>query len=203
MGRAFDQPEHTFVVLLRGVNVGGVRMRMVDVCALLEDAGFRPCASVLASGNLVFRSRLTASEARSVVEALLAEAYGYPARALVLDAPALARHLAATPFAQTAERHSYVVFASDSAVLAEAATRAAESAAGSDVDRVAAGDGALYWNVVKGHSTTSPVAKALARSFAGAVNQNSESGTGFVTTRGATTLQKILVKCEALSPARG
>lgn len=42
-----------FVAFLRGVNVGGVNLKMPEVAAAFEDAGFTAVKTVLASGNVL------------------------------------------------------------------------------------------------------------------------------------------------------
>ncbi len=52
----------TYVVLLRGINVGGHKqVAMADLRGLLTDLGFAEPRSLLQSGNLVFRSRARGS----------------------------------------------------------------------------------------------------------------------------------------------
>ncbi|HEY8589215.1 MAG TPA: DUF1697 domain-containing protein, partial [Naasia sp.] len=42
-----------YVALLRGVNVGGVKVPMAELRSLLEDAGFGRVRTLLASGNVL------------------------------------------------------------------------------------------------------------------------------------------------------
>jgi uncharacterized protein (DUF1697 family) len=51
-----------FVLLLRGVNVGGVRLPMADFRAFLVDLGLESVASYIQSGNAVFRAKSGAAE---------------------------------------------------------------------------------------------------------------------------------------------
>jgi len=44
------------ISMLRGVNVGGVNLKMAEVAAALTDAGFTQVKTVLASGNVVLQS---------------------------------------------------------------------------------------------------------------------------------------------------
>ena len=43
-----------YVALLSSVNVGGNRLKMADLRAALEAAGFRDVSTVTASGNVIF-----------------------------------------------------------------------------------------------------------------------------------------------------
>ena len=46
-----------FAAFLRGVNVGGVNLKMAEVAAALEQAGFTNVKTILASGNVLLESR--------------------------------------------------------------------------------------------------------------------------------------------------
>lgn len=45
-----------YVAFLRGVNVGGVTVKMADLTKLLEKSGFEDVKTLLASGNVIFES---------------------------------------------------------------------------------------------------------------------------------------------------
>ena len=47
----------TYAAFLRGVNVGGVNLKMADVSAALSSAGFTAVRTILASGNVVHNLR--------------------------------------------------------------------------------------------------------------------------------------------------
>ncbi|MGH3552677.1 MAG: DUF1697 domain-containing protein, partial [Mycobacterium sp.] len=49
-----------YAAFLRGVNVGGVNLKMADVAAALSDAGFAGVRTILASGNVLLDSPATA-----------------------------------------------------------------------------------------------------------------------------------------------
>ncbi len=67
----------TYVVLLRGVNVGkAVRVPMKDLKTLLEELGFTDVVTYLNSGNAVFRSTLDKPEVTRLIEGALEEATG-------------------------------------------------------------------------------------------------------------------------------
>jgi uncharacterized protein (DUF1697 family) len=45
------------IALLRAINVGGIRVSMADLKALLTDVGLEDVRTLLNSGNAVFRSK--------------------------------------------------------------------------------------------------------------------------------------------------
>ncbi|MEP7378786.1 MAG: DUF1697 domain-containing protein [Chloroflexota bacterium] len=79
----------TYVVLLRGVNVGGKNIiSMAALRSALEGLGFENVASYIASGNLIVDSPKSASAAQSVIEGLLVSDFGVSresARALLKE----------------------------------------------------------------------------------------------------------------------
>ena len=166
-----------YAVLLRGVNVGGVNLKMADVAAALTGAGFGDVRTVLASGNVLLDATGDATGVRAAAEAALRERCGYRAWVLVYDVDTVRAIVAAYPFEpERPGYHSYVTFVSDAAVLAELA-----ALAGPD-GPAALGDGVLYWQVPQGDTLDSAVGKALARKrYAPAV-----------TTRNVRTLNRLL-----------
>lgn len=146
------------VALLRGVNVGGVTIRNLDLVTVFTDLGFGAVRPVLASGNVVFESSEPVDTARSRIEAALSARFGYEAWVHVIEADRLHALVDAYPFTEGAERHAYVVFTlSDEArdlILSLSLDPALES--------VAPGDGCVYWTVEKGSTLTSTVGRACA-----------------------------------------
>ena len=45
-----------YVALLRGINVGGINIKMVDLARVFTELGFERVKTVLASGNVLFDS---------------------------------------------------------------------------------------------------------------------------------------------------
>ena len=58
---------NAFVALLRAVNVGGTgKLPMAELAAMCEKAGFVKVKTYIASGNVVFLSKLSRSEGEGV-----------------------------------------------------------------------------------------------------------------------------------------
>src|SRR5690625_3931212 len=106
--------------LLRGVNVGGVNLKMADVADALTRAGFTDVRTVLASGNVLLDSPDDAAAVRATAEAALQQRFDYPARVLVDDIDTLRALVAGYPFEpEVPGYHSYVTFVGDTAALKE------------------------------------------------------------------------------------
>jgi len=108
-----------YVALLRGVNVGGVTIKMADLAALVRGLSYTEVKTVLASGNVLFTTPDAASTAKKTLESALRERFGYEAWVHVLTTDAIRKIIAAYPFPREAERHAYVVFAVTPEVRAE------------------------------------------------------------------------------------
>ncbi|MFK2931238.1 DUF1697 domain-containing protein [Dyella agri] len=90
---------HSYVVLLRAVNVGGTgKLPMADLRAMCEQAGFLDVRTYIASGNVVLRSALAERAVAAALESRLAAYAGKPVGVLVRTAAEMAAVLAANPF---------------------------------------------------------------------------------------------------------
>jgi uncharacterized protein (DUF1697 family) len=170
-----------WVVLLRGVNIGGVRFAMKDLAAALTERGYADVRTVLASGNLLLTTE--GDDAAAVAQsahAVIHERFGFDVAALAVPVPVVRTAVEEYPFPRTADRHAYVVFAERTEALAELL----ESAGPLDpaVEQVATGEGVLYWDAPKGETLTT----AFGRHY------GARQRSGAVTTRNLNTLEKIL-----------
>ena len=169
-----------YAAFLRGVNVTGTTMKMADVRAAFEGAGFDNVTTVLASGNVLLDATAGAAAVRTKSEAALREAFGYDAWVLVYDLDIVADISTAYPFErEVAEHHSYVTFVSDGAVLDELAKLADDAAPG---ELIARGDGVIYWQIARAKTLDSAMGKTMGK-------KRYKSST---TTRNLRTLDKLL-----------
>ncbi|SPM31174.1 DUF1697 domain-containing protein [Mycobacterium terramassiliense] len=171
----------TYAAFLRGVNVGGVNLKMAEVAGALTEAGFSKVRTILASGNVLLDSSAGAAgvtEMRKKAEAALRERFGYDAWVLVYDLETVRAVVDAYPFDREVDGYqSYVTFVADAAVLDELA--GLKAGAG---EKIARGDGVLYWQVPKGSTLDSTIGKTMG-------NARYKSST---TTRNLRTLAKVL-----------
>lgn len=169
-----------YVAFLRGVNVGGVNLKMAQVAAALTDAGFTHVRTVLASGNVLLESSAGVTAVRAKAEAVLRERFGYDAWVLAYDIGTVREVVDAYPFEREADGYqSYVTFVADAAVLDELA--ALGKGAGPN-ERIRRGDGVVYWQVPKGATLDSSIGKTMGK-------PRYKSST---TTRNLRTLEKVL-----------
>lgn len=167
-----------YVGLLRGVNVGGVTMKMADLAEVVRGLGYDDVRTVLASGNVLFTTTDAASVAKERLESALRARFGYEAWVHVLEQDRLRDLADAYPFERAADRHAYVVFVLDPDLLTELAAVEVDPA----IEQTRAGDGALYWSTPKGSTLDSAFGKA----------QGSGRHKPWLTTRNLNTVEKLL-----------
>ena len=169
-----------FAAFLRGVNVGGVNLKMAEVATALSDAGFTNVRTILATGNVLLESSSGVAAVRKKAEAALRERFGYEAWVLAYDIDTVRAISEAYPFEREVDGYqSYVTFVTDAAVLDELAALADQT--GSD-EKIAPGDGVIYWQVPKGSTLDSTIGKTMGK-------PRYKSST---TTRNLRTLAKVL-----------
>lgn len=168
-----------WVALLRGVNVNGITIRSADLAALFRERGYQDVRTVLASGNVVFSSDGAAPALQQDIEQALRDRFGYDAWIVLVPHDTLSAVLDGFPFDSAADRHDYVVFGSDEGALDDLL---ADLTIDESVERVARGDGVVYWSCPKGSSTETAFAK---RAAAARFKRTT-------TARNANTLRKLL-----------
>jgi uncharacterized protein (DUF1697 family) len=169
-----------YAAFLRGVNVGGVNLKMAEVAKAFEEAGFANVRTILASGNVQLESRSGVAAVRKKAEEALREAFGYDAWVLAYDIEAVAAISENFPFEREVEGfHSYVTFVTDTKVLDELAALAKD--AGPD-EKIKRGNGVIYWQVPKTGTLHSTIGKTMGK-------KRYKSST---TTRNLRTVEKVL-----------
>ncbi len=166
-----------YVALLRGVNVGGVNIKMADLAEVVRGVGYDDVKTVLASGNVLFTTTDAAAAAKSALEAALRTRFGYDAWVHVLTVDAIRELIAAYPFPRSAERHAYLVFVVKPEVRTELLAVELDPA----VEQAKAGDGVIYWSVPKGSTLDSAMGRAQAKA----------SYKPWLTTRNLNTLERL------------
>jgi uncharacterized protein (DUF1697 family) len=93
----------TYVVLLRGINVGSTRkVPMADLRAICLKLGWTRPETYIQSGNLVVEARGDAQHVRRTLEPKLATRFGFAVDVVVRTAPDWETYVAANPFANDA-----------------------------------------------------------------------------------------------------
>lgn len=99
-----------YIALLRGINVGGVRIKMADLRDLLDSLGFSDAQTLLQSGNVVFETDIQdqAGLARKL-EAGIENVFGYDVAVMLRSADAIKAIFDTYPPAEKQETKFYHV----------------------------------------------------------------------------------------------
>lgn len=101
----------TYASLLRAVNVGGTgKLPMSELRAMCESVGFSNVRTYIASGNVVFESKLSEKSVKAKLERALETYAGRPVGVLVRTGAELAVVLAKNPFSSAAPNRTVAIF---------------------------------------------------------------------------------------------
>jgi uncharacterized protein (DUF1697 family) len=166
-----------YVALLRGVNVGGVNMKMADLADVVRGLGYDDVKTVLASGNVLYTTQDAAAASKDNLEKALRERFGYEAWVHVLTVDQIQKLIDTYPYPRSADRHAYVVFILKDSVRDELLAVDLDP----KVEEAKAGAGVIYWTVPKGDTLGSAMGKA----------QSAGKHKQWLTTRNLNTLEKL------------
>ena len=152
-----------YVAFLRGMNLGGRRLKNPELCAAFAQIGFSAVQAFLASGNVIFEADAHAEAVRARLEVGLQAQLGYPVPSIVHAADAVTAIAAHTPFAADADAERgkpQVIFIQDAPDTESAAQiRALQT----DADWLEIDGRVIYWWPIGGLSETAFDMKALER----------------------------------------
>lgn len=154
----------TYVILLRGINVGGKNLvPMAGLRKCLEDLGFANVSTYIASGNVILQSDKRAKEIKTLIEASLPENFELDdefIRVLVLTHKQLQAIIANKPKGfgeQPAKYHSDAIFLMD-IDLAQAMPVFIPR---EGVDKIWQGDGVIYSQRLSAQRTKSRLGRIV------------------------------------------
>lgn len=150
-----------YCAFLRGVNVSGRTMKMADVCEVFRDAGMPNVTSVLASGNVIFRSKYPQATLRTRLEQAMAKHYGEPVHLFIKNADEVETMIKSSPFKKNAELHIYVFVCEPGfeKTLKEEFAKIAPA----PEEKAVVKSGVFYWQCAKGSTLDSGFSKILGR----------------------------------------
>ena len=167
-------------LLLRGVNVGGVKLAMADLAKELNKLGLKNVRTIIQSGNAVFATESNKDDLIDQLKLSLEKAFAYKSQIFLYTIDEIRRIVEQYPFKRTTDKHSYAVFCSNKEVARELLSSAKKLDQG--IESVALGNSCVYWTVPKGSTLTTTFAKELAKN-------NIKAGT---TNRNINTLEKMI-----------
>jgi uncharacterized protein (DUF1697 family) len=181
----------SYAVFLRGINVGGINIKMADLKEALKTGPFSGVKTLLASGNVVLASDLDPAAVKKEFETTLRKGFGYEAWVVVLTSDRVAELVAACRYpADDKTTHTYLTLASDPAALDELSA-AAQALDNVELERL--GPEALAWLAPAGGTLESPFSKLTAK----------PKYKASTTTRNLRTMIKVGDAARALETAAG
>lgn len=169
-----------YIILLRGVNIGGRKVKSAELKACFAKGGFKNPQTVLATGNVIIESELAPEKLRPQIEELLVKAFDFAIEVCVISLENLRATVKNYPFTTIDDTyHRYVIFKTNKAIPPDFELD-------KSIEAVSPSEHIMYWYVQKGHTLDSPFAKHLAK----------VSKKEFSTTRNINTLNKIIQKAD-------
>lgn len=176
----------TYCAFLRGVNVNGTRMKMLKVCNVFKSCGVSDVNSVLATGNIIFKSQEKTEILKIKLEDALSKNFNYDAHMFLKTKEEIQNILESNPFHKNEDYHLYCFLTSFGLEedLLEKFNQSVKTAfeEGEIVNQN------FYWKVPKGETLDSDFGKILG-------NKNLKS---LLTSRNINTIEKILFKMEEI-----
>jgi uncharacterized protein (DUF1697 family) len=103
-----------YIALLRAVNVGGTgKLPMTELKAMCAAEGFTKIETYIASGNVVFAAKQSASKVKAALEKRLQAYAGKPVGVIVRTPDEMAAILKSNPFPKSAPNWTVAIFLDD------------------------------------------------------------------------------------------
>ncbi|WP_108788211.1 DUF1697 domain-containing protein [Erythrobacter sp. Alg231-14] len=178
-----------YLALLGSINIGGNRVKMVDLKAAFADAGFGDVTTVAASGNVILDDDRDSTTIEVQMESVLKQQFGFDSCVMLRSRDEVRAAIEENPFHGTGPQHGsdkmvHSIFLSQQpeqtrvdALIQQHATKGSE--------RLAIGDRVLYLDYVHGVGVSDLSNKFLRRAL---------GCTG--TARNMNSLKNILSKME-------
>lgn len=176
----YNKNMERYVAFLRGINVGGVKVKMSDLRACFETMGFQDVSTVLQTGNVLFSApKSELSHLKKQVEQNLSSTFRYTAFTQIFPLETVEKIVEAYPFELgPTDMHDYVIFFENN-LSAELVNETTANLP----EKIKPSEHALYWKVPKGMTLKSDFSKHLGKT----------KYRNFNTMRNIKTLQIILV----------
>jgi len=130
----------SYIAFLRAVNVGGTgKLPMAELRVMCESIGMTRVRTYIASGNVVFQSRLSEASIKAKLERCLADYAGKPVGVLVRTGAELAAVLEGNPFKAAAPNRTVAIF-----LDAPPPADALDAATGRKTEEIALGTREIY-----------------------------------------------------------
>lgn len=153
-----------YVALLRGINVGGNNIiKMADLKAVFERAGYTGVITFIQSGNVIFNSGLQ-DKAKIVehLETVLSKAFSYSSKVVIRSHKEMRTILSGVPSTWVKENdlRCYITFVREPVTVEEVASQVEIH---DDIDFLHSGPGVLYMSTKMDGLTKSKFSKFIGK----------------------------------------
>lgn len=171
-----------YCAFLRGVNVKGTAMKMVEVVEVFKKAGMKNVSSILATGNILFESEETPENLRKILEKELSVYFDYEAFLFIKTAEEVKLILENSPFENAQDFHvySFICETGNENIFLEEFNKINHQE-NEDAKIV---NQNFYWKILKGNTLDSEFGKILGK----------KSFKDIFTSRNINTIEKIVNK---------
>ncbi len=98
----------TYIILLRGINVGGhKKILMTELKQLISDLGFKNVKTYIQTGNIIVNADLSISKIKTAISKAIEEKYGFHVPVLVIKPDTLRGIIDAYPLNKEKQEKSY------------------------------------------------------------------------------------------------
>lgn len=171
----------SYIVLLRGINIGRRKVKSVDLQSCFKAAGYSTVQTILATGNVLIESSEPPEELCPKIEGFLRQCFGFEIKVLLIKESDLQKTIQAYPFIREENRHDYIIF-----IRQQVGPLDIESNPEVEVVEQGSQTNVVYWQVQKGKTLHSKFAKNSIQLLKNTVHTN----------RNMNTLDKILKKLQ-------
>ena len=171
-----------YCAFLRGVNVNGTAMKMAEVCDVFKKAGMKDVSSVLATGNILFKSDEVPENLKQKLEKALSEQFHYEAFLFLKTDEEVKRILENSPFEKDENLHiySFICNSGDENILMQEFLKTNHQ----EEEEAKLINGNFYWKIPKGNTLDCEFGKILGKT----------SFKNILTSRNINTIEKIVNK---------
>jgi uncharacterized protein (DUF1697 family) len=151
-----------YVALLRGINVGSRnRIKMPELKATFEAAGFEDVVTYIQSGNVLFRARGSSAALVPRIERMLGKAFEYRASVMLRSHTQMRAVVEGAPkgFGASPSAYRYDVIFLKKPLTASSALKKVPTREG--VDEVSAGRGVLYFSRLVRRASQSQMSRVV------------------------------------------
>lgn len=104
----------TYISMIRGINVGGKRIKMTDLRDLYGSMGFEPVKTYIQSGNVIFKSNIDDPDyLAEQIQQKIFQTFNYQVEVIIRTKEELEKVIESSPYAEKETEYLHVTFLSD------------------------------------------------------------------------------------------